>query len=147
MNRRSLILERAADLLVPPILMVSLFLLCGGHTAPGGGFVGGLTAGLAIALAHAAGGGGAIGRILRPAPGLLLGAGLVIAGLTGAGGWLFGGGFLDAGARSFDLPGLGTVKVTSALFFDIGVYLVVAGTTLLIVLTLAQGAGGEEGEP
>ena len=141
MNRRSLILERAADLLVPPILMVSLFLLFAGHNAPGGGFVGGLTAGLAIALAHAAGGGGAIGRILRPAPGLLLGAGLVIAGLTGAGGWLFGGGFLDAGARSFDLPGLGTVKVTSALFFDIGVYLVVAG---MVAVTLDAFSAGEE---
>ena len=141
MNRRSLILERAADLLVPPILMVSLFLLFAGHDAPGGGFGGGLTAGLALALAHAAGGGGAIGRILRPAPGLLLGAGLVIAGLTGAGGWLFGGGFLDAGARSFDLPGLGTVKVTSALFFDIGVYLVVAG---MVAVTLDAFSAGEE---
>ena len=44
-----------------------------------------------------------------------------------AGGWILGQGFLDAGARSFDLPAFGTVKVTSALFFDIGVYLVVAG--------------------
>mgnify|MGYP001828776585 FL=1 len=141
MNRRSLILERAAELLVPPIRRGSRFLLFAGHNAPGGGFVGGLTAGLAIALAHAAGGGGAIGRILRPAPGLLLGAGLVIAGLTGAGGWLFGGGFLDAGARSFDLPGLGTVKVTSALFFDIGVYLVVAG---MVAVTLDAFSAGEE---
>jgi multicomponent Na+:H+ antiporter subunit A len=127
MNRRSLLLERAAVLLVPPILVTSLFLLFAGHNAPGGGFVGGLTAGLALAFAHAAGGRGAGGILLRLSPGLLLGIGLVIAGLTGAGGWILGQGFLDAGARSFDLPAFGTVKVTSALFFDIGVYLVVAG--------------------
>jgi multicomponent Na+:H+ antiporter subunit A len=140
-SRRSLLLGRAADLLVPPILIASLFLLFAGHNAPGGGFVGGLTAGLALALQHAAGGPGAVRRATRFAPATLLGAGLVIAGLTGAAGWLLGGGFLDAGFRAFDLPLLGEVKATSALVFDIGVYLVVAGMAGVALEAL----GGEEG--
>ena len=104
MNRRSIILERAAALLVPPILVVALYLLFVGHNAPGGGFVGGLTAGLAIALAAAAEGLPGIRRTTRVAPTTLLGVGLVIAGITGAGGWVLGQGFLDAGARTIDLP-------------------------------------------
>jgi multicomponent Na+:H+ antiporter subunit A len=140
--RPSMILDRAADLLVPPILIASVYLLFAGHNAPGGGFVGGLTAGLAIALEFAAGGPGAIRRATQTAPAPLLGAGLVIAGLTGAAGWLLGTGFLDAGAWTIDLPVLGEIKATSALLFDAGVYLVVAG---MVGVTLeALGTGGTE---
>lgn len=127
MRHGSPLLDRAAGLLAPPILVGSLYLLAAGHNAPGGGFAGGLTAGLAIALQYAAGGPGAVRRATRLAPATLLGAGLVLAGLTGAAGWVLGGGFLDAGAATLDLPVLGEVKATSALVFDTGVYLVVAG--------------------
>jgi multicomponent Na+:H+ antiporter subunit A len=130
------LLERGADLLTPPILVVSLYLLFAGHNAPGGGFVAGLTAGLAIALRHAAGGPDAIRAAIRFAPAALLGTGLVVAGLTGAGGLLLGGGFLDGGAWSFRLPALGEVKATSALAFDTGVYLVVTGMVAMALEAL-----------
>jgi multicomponent Na+:H+ antiporter subunit A len=141
-ERRSLVIERAAALLVPSTLLVSLYLLFAGHNAPGGGFTGGLTAGLALGLEYAAGGPGAIRRATRFAPAALLGAGLVLAGLTGAAGWLLGGGFLDAGAQTLDLPLLGELKLTSALAFDAGVYLVVAGMAGLLLETLGSGEGG-----
>lgn len=136
MTSRSLILERSARLLVPPILVASLYLLFAGHNAPGGGFVGGLTAGLAIALAAAAEGTHGIRRTTLVAPTTLLGAGLVVAGMTGALGWVLGSGFLDAGARTFDFPVLGEVKVTSALAFDIGVFCVVAGMVAIVLEAL-----------
>lgn len=136
----SAILERGARLLIGPILVVSLYLLFAGHNSPGGGFVGGLTAGLAISLGYAADGPAAVRRITRLAPTTLLGAGLVVAGLTGAAGWVLGGGFLDAGAATWDLPMIGTVKATSALVFDIGVFGVVAG---MVGLTLEGLSGGE----
>ncbi len=142
-GRGSLILERAAALLVPPILVVSLYLLFAGHNAPGGGFAAGLTAGLAIALEYAAGGPHAIRRATRLAPTTLLGAGLVVAGLTGAAGWVFGGGFLDGGAATVDLPVLGEVKATSALLFDTGVYLVVAGMVGVALEALGTGEATE----
>ena len=141
MTRRSLLLERASALLGPAIVVTSLYLLLAGHNAPGGGFVGGLTAGLAIALAYAAEGEKGVRRTTRLAPATLLGAGLVIAGLTGAGGWFLGDGFLDAGARSLELPILGEVKATSALVFDVGVFLVVAG---MVAVTL-ESLGSREG--
>ena len=137
----SSILERAARLMAGPILMVALFLLFSGHNAPGGGFVGGLTAGLALALAHASRGPEAIRSVTRVAPAALLGAGLVLAGLTGAAGWVLGGGFLDGGAVSLDLPLLGEVKATSALVFDIGVFAVVAGMVGLTLESLSEGSG------
>jgi multicomponent Na+:H+ antiporter subunit A len=142
-GRVSVILDRAADLLVPPILVASVYLLFAGHNAPGGGFVGGLTAGLAIALEFAAGGAPAVRRATRIAPAALLGAGLVTVGLTGAAGWVLGDGFLDAGIRSADLPIVGQVKMTSASLFDTGVYLVVAG---MVGVTL-EALGGREVNP
>jgi multicomponent Na+:H+ antiporter subunit A len=142
MSERSLLIARASSLLGPAMLVVSLWLLFAGHNAPGGGFVGGLTAGLAIALAYAADGAAGVRHTTRLSPATLLGAGLVIAGLTGAGGWVFGGGFLDAGTRTVELPLLGDAKATSALLFDIGVYLVVAG---MVAVTLeALGSSYEE---
>lgn len=126
-HRSSMVLDRAARLMVPPILAVAAYLLFAGHNSPGGGFVGGLVAGLALALAWAAGGEGAVRRVTRVAPTALLGAGIVVAGLTGAAGWVFGGGFLDAGAWTIEVPGLGTIKAASALLFDVGVFAVVAG--------------------
>jgi len=138
MMRRSIILERAGALLVPPILVVAIYLLFVGHNAPGGGFVGGLTAGLAVALAAAAEGKPGIRRTIRVAPATLLGIGLVIAGITGAGGWVLGQGFLDAGARAIDLPVLGEVKLTSALAFDIGVFCVVAGMVAMVLESLDE---------
>jgi multicomponent Na+:H+ antiporter subunit A len=138
MTDRALILERAASLLVPPILVVSFYLLFAGHNAPGGGFAGGLTAGLAIALAAAAEGPPGIRRTIFVAPTTLLGAGMVIAGLTGAGAWVLGEGFLDAGARTVVLPVLGELKVTSALSFDIGVFCVVSGMVAMVLEALGS---------
>jgi multisubunit Na+/H+ antiporter MnhB subunit len=38
----------------------------------------------------------------------------------------------------FHLPLLGDIELASAMFFDIGVYLVVVGTTLAIIRTIAE---------
>ena len=136
MMRRSIVLERAGVLLVPPILVVAVYLLFVGHNAPGGGFVGGLTAGLAIALASAAEGSNGIRRTTRVAPTTLLGVGLALAGITGGAGWILGAGFLDAGALTADLPVLGEIKLTSALAFDVGVFCVVSGMVAMVLEAL-----------
>ena len=139
----SMILERAAGVLVPPMLVVAVYLLFAGHNAPGGGFVGGLVAGLGIALAAAAGGPEAVRGVTRVAPASLLGTGLVIAGLTGVGGWILGQGFLDGGAASIDIPLIGEIKFTSALLFDIGVFAVVAGMVGICMESLTRKGGPE----
>jgi len=58
--------------------------------------------------------------------------------LTGLGSLLWGYPFLTTHTAHFSLPVLGEIHVASALFFDIGVFAVVVGATLLILTALAH---------
>ncbi len=136
----SLILETGVGAVFHTALLFSLFLLFAGHNAPGGGFVGGLVAGAAFALRHVEGGADEVERATPVSPMTFMGVGLALAVATGAASWLAGGQFLESGKLELDIPVLGTVKVTSALLFDIGVYLVVVGLAVGVLTAL-----GEEG--
>jgi multicomponent Na+:H+ antiporter subunit A len=124
-------LDVSVRLVFPVVVLMSIWLLFAGHNQPGGGFVGGLLAGSAIALRYIAGGIGEVRGLSRFRPWTVLGAGLLLAGATAAVPLLTGGPVLDAGIATFDLPAIGAVKVSSALFFDAGVYLVVIGMVLM----------------
>ncbi|MDA3029503.1 MAG: hypothetical protein O2925_11965, partial [Actinomycetota bacterium] len=102
-----------------------------GHNQPGGGFVGGLTAGAAISLVFVAGGLESVRSLLPTRPWVVLGVGLVIAVLTAIVPIVLGGAVLEHALFQADLWLIGTVKATSALPFDIGVYLVVVGLVLM----------------
>ena len=138
--RRSVVLETAVRLIFHTVLVFSLYLLFAGHNQPGGGFVGGLVAGAAFVLRYVAGGRAALKAAVPVDPGIPVGGGLVLAAGTGMGAWLFGGQFLESGKISLDLPVLGLLKVTSALPFDTGVYLVVVGLVLAVLRTLGAEA-------
>jgi multicomponent Na+:H+ antiporter subunit A len=143
MPDRSLILDVSVRFVFHTALLFSLFLLFAGHNAPGGGFIGGLVAGAAFVLRYANGGVTEV-RAVAPAPApMLFGTGLLVALATGAAGWIFGDAFLGSEELTLDLPLIGEIHTTSALPFDIGVYLVVFGLVLGILDTL----GGEEGDP
>ncbi len=132
----SLILETCVHTLFHTALLFSVFLLFAGHNAPGGGFVGGLVAGAAFVLRYVEGGAKEVVDA-APVPGsVLMGIGLTVAVATGAAAWLGGGEFLSSGKLEVDLPLLGVVKATSALAFDIGVYLVVVGLVVSVLTTL-----------
>lgn len=130
--RRSLILDVSVRLLYPSIIVLSLYFLFSGHNQPGGGFVGGLAASAAISLRYVTGGVGAVRRSFRSPPSLILGGGLAISVGTAIFPMLLGGAILEHGTLKMHPPILGEIKVTSALPFDIGVYLVVIGLTLMI---------------
>ena len=134
----SLILETSVEALFHTALLFSLFLLFAGHNAPGGGFIGGLVAGAGFVLRYLNGGAAEVARVMPVPAQALLGAGLGVAVVTGAAGWLGGGRFLESSVFSADVPLLGTVKTTSALPFDIGVYLVVVGLVLSVLRTLGD---------
>ena len=135
---RSLILETSVEAVFHTALLFSLFLLFAGHNAPGGGFIGGLVAGAAFVLRYLNGGAAEVARVMPVASQGLLGAGLAIVVVTGAAGWVGGGQFLESHLLSARMPLLGTVKTTSALPFDIGVYLVVVGLVLSVLRTLGD---------
>jgi multicomponent Na+:H+ antiporter subunit A len=135
-RERSLILETGVGAVFHTALLFSLFLLFAGHNAPGGGFVGGLVAGAAFVLLFVEGGPEKVERAApAPAP-AMLGIGLTVAVATGAVAWLAGGEFLESAKADWHLPVLGTVHASSALAFDIGVYLVVVGLVVAVLTTL-----------
>ena len=138
MIKRSLILEVLVDLVVRTALVFAAFLLFSGHNAPGGGFIAGLVAGIAIVLRYIAGGQDAVRAVLGLPPAGLLGVGLSIALFTGIAGWVWGEVFLESTKWEIEIPVLGTVKATSALPFDIGVFVVVVGVTLAMLSALGS---------
>jgi multicomponent Na+:H+ antiporter subunit A len=137
---RSVVLETVVRLAFHTVLLFGVYLLFAGHNQPGGGFVGGLVAGCAFVLRYAVTGRAGIDDAVPVDPVLPLGAGLLLAGLTGVAGWLPGGQFLESGKLELDVPVLGLVKATSALPFDTGVFLVVVGLVLLVLRTLGAEA-------
>ena len=125
------VLDASARVLFPSILALSLYFLFAGHNQPGGGFVGGLTAGAAISLRYVAGGASAVRATFRLRPWTILGGGLLVATVTALVPMLTGDDALDHAVFDEHLPLLGAVKATSALPFDVGVYLVVVGLVLM----------------
>jgi multicomponent Na+:H+ antiporter subunit B len=117
---------------MPLLLLFSIFLLVRGHNQPGGGFVGGLVASAAFALYSIAYGVERARRALLVEPLTLLGAGLLIALVSGLPAALRGQPFLTAQWM------LRPVVIGTPLVFDVGVFLVVTGVVLMMVFTLAE---------
>jgi multisubunit Na+/H+ antiporter MnhB subunit len=133
---RSLILDAAARAVFHTAIVFAVFLLFAGHNAPGGGFVGGLVAGAALTLRHIEGGADELRRLVRVDPIVLLGVGLTIVIATAVAPWFVGNELLESGKVEVDVPVIGTLKTTSALPFDIGVFVVVVALISTILATL-----------
>lgn len=140
--RPSVILDTVLDGVTRTAMVLSLFLLFAGHNSPGGGFVGGLVAAAALVLRYVAGETARVDSVARIEPSTLLGSGLLMATLAGAGGWLWGGEFLTSAKLDVAVPLIGELHATSALLFDIGVYLIVVGLGLVILRSLGTEAEG-----
>lgn len=134
----SLILRTAARYLLPLLLLFSIFLLVRGHHEPGGGFIGGLIAGTAIALCALAFDVSSARRIVLIAPQQLMGAGLTIAALSGLAGVAAGRPFLTSVWGKLPLGRGAPFEAGTPLLFDVGVYLSVMGVVLLIVFSMAE---------
>ncbi|MFB6097818.1 MAG: Na+/H+ antiporter subunit B [Salinibacter sp.] len=132
----SLILRVAARVLVPLLLLFSLFMLLRGHNHPGGGFVGGLVAASAFVLYVLTAGVHESRRVLRVDAQTLLGTGLACAYGAGVLALILGKPFLTSLWVSLHLPVVGELHLGSTLLFDIGVMLVVIGTVLLMVFSV-----------
>jgi multicomponent Na+:H+ antiporter subunit B len=132
----SLIMRVTVRLLVPLLLLFSLFMLLRGHNHPGGGFVGGLVASSAFVLYALATGIEGARTVLRTRPIRLLGIGLACSYSAGLAALATGASFMEGLWLKVDLPLLGELKVGSSLLFDIGVMLVVVGTVLLMVFSV-----------
>lgn len=128
----SLILRTATRVLMPLLLLYAGFLLSRGHNAPGGGFVGGLVVAAAFSLYALAFGVAAARAALLVETRTLLGAGLLVALLSGVPAVLRGQPFMTA--QWLDIG----MTIGTPLVFDVGVFLVVIGVVLTMTFNLAE---------
>jgi multicomponent K+:H+ antiporter subunit A len=118
--------------------MVGVYIFLRGHNQPGGGFVAGLIISIALLMQYMASGFAWTQARKRIEYHAMIGWGVVIAGVTGAGAWLFGLPFLTSGYRYFNLPGIEQFGVSTAAFFDLGVFLTVLGAVMLMLYSLSR---------
>jgi multisubunit Na+/H+ antiporter MnhB subunit len=138
---RSTVLTTADRWLFRVMLVVSIYYTMRGHNAPGGGFIGGLIASAAFML-HFLAGGQRFDRLAGVvAPETVIGAGLAIALATASAPLFVGGVLLESHIWRIDVPVVGDVKLVSSLFFDLGVYLVVVGVVLAVLVSLGIEGG------
>ncbi|MCP2277431.1 Na+/H+ antiporter subunit A [Nocardia amikacinitolerans] len=145
-RERSMVLQITTRLLFPTIMVLSIYFFFAGHNAPGGGFAGGLTAGLALTLRYLAGGRYELGEALPVEAGHVLGAGLTLAAGTAATSLLLGAPPLSSAIIEVTLPLFGHVKLVTSLFFDLGVYLIVVGLVLDVLRSLGARLDSELGD-
>ena len=133
----SLILRSTARFLLTLLLLFAVFLLLRGHNEPGGGFVGGLFAAIAFVLYALAYDPSAARQALMVDPRTLVGVGLLLAAASGLLPLVLGEPFLTGMWRDVHTP-IGEVHLGTPVFFDIGVFFVVIGVTLTIILGLIE---------
>jgi multicomponent K+:H+ antiporter subunit A len=125
-------------MLFPVIGVAAVFLLLRGHDLPGGGFVAGITMAVAFILQYMARGTVWVEQRLRVLPIRWMGTGLLLAAAVGMGAWLFGRPFLSSSFFYIDIPLIGAVPAASALLFDLGVFALVLGATILMLIAIAH---------
>ena len=134
---KSVVLNTVTRFLMPLFLVFSLFLLIRGHNEPGGGFIGGLVAAGALLLHALAFGNQAVVQALRLNTRTIFAIGLLLS-LSSAFVSLFVGKEFMSGVWVHYNTFLGHIEFGTPLLFDIGVYFVVIGVVLTIVLTLME---------
>ena len=130
---KSVILRAATRLVSGLVLVLSVYLLWRGHNAPGGGFIAALVAATGFALVVLSEGPEAVRAGLRIRPQQLVGLGLLVALCSGALGLIRQHPFLTGVWWPAGQPVLGT-----PFFFDVGVFLVVLGAILTVLLALEE---------
>jgi multicomponent K+:H+ antiporter subunit A len=132
------IMAALTRLLLPLALLVSAFIFLRGHNQPGGGFIAGLITAVALILQYLTNGVEWTQSRLSSNMHPVIGAGLLIGALTGLASLAFGYRFLTSAYTHVHWPVVGEFEVASAIAFDLGVYLVVVGATLLILVHLGR---------
>jgi NADH:ubiquinone oxidoreductase subunit 5 (chain L)/Multisubunit Na+/H+ antiporter, MnhA subunit len=122
----------------PIVIVAAIYMLLRGHDLPGGGFIAGIVMSLAFILQYLAGGTRWVEERLRILPVLWIGWGLLLALLTGLGAMLLGAPFLTSAFAYADIPFIGKVPMATALIFDLGVFALVVGAVVLMLVALAH---------
>jgi multicomponent K+:H+ antiporter subunit A len=132
---RSPMLPLVAGVVLPFAALLSVHLFLRGHNLPGGGFIASLVLAIGLVLQFIANGAAAPGRgDYRNA----IAAGLAVAIATGAAAWVFDAPFLTSTYDYPVAPLIGALPLASASLFDLGVYLVVLGATMVMLVAVMR---------
>jgi multicomponent K+:H+ antiporter subunit A len=135
--------------IMPVVLMVGFYIFLRGHNEPGGGFIAGLIVAIGMLMQYMANGFAWTSERLRYPYHGVIGAGVLIAGLTGIGSWVFGKPFLTSDFTYVRIPPFGEFELATAALFDLGVFLAVVGAVMLSLESfsrLAQRASEPESD-
>ncbi|MET3589085.1 multicomponent K+:H+ antiporter subunit A [Bartonella silvatica] len=120
------------------IVAFSIYLFMRGHDLPGGGFVGGVTLAIGFILQYLARDIRWVETHLKVLPLRWMGFGLLLSAVTGMGALFFGYPFLTSFFQYIHIPWIGKIPLASAFLFDFGVFSLVLGATVLILIALAH---------
>ena len=125
-------------LLLPVAGLLALHLFLRGHNEPGGGFVAGLVVAIAFIAQYMVSGTRWVESRLRLLPPRWIAVGLLVALATGLGSLTLGHPFMTTHTAHVTWPLVGEVHLPTAAIFDLGVFTVVVGSTLLILTAIAH---------
>ncbi|MCV2869049.1 monovalent cation/H+ antiporter subunit A [Defluviimonas sp. WL0002] len=137
-DRHPLMMVIATRVMMPIAVLVGVYIFLRGHNEPGGGFVAGLVVSIALLMQYMASGFAWTQSRQQIEYHSMIGWGVVIASLTGAGAWLAGKPFLTSGYDYFHFPPIEEFELATAMLFDLGVFLTVLGAVMLMLYSLSR---------
>ena len=137
-DRYPIMLEMMMRPMLPLALAVAAYIFLRGHNMPGGGFIAGLLAAIALLLQYLSAGIDYTTTRIRTDMVRVLGAGLLIATATGLASWLFGYPFLTSTFTYVHPPVIDKFELASAMLFDLGIFLVVVATIIVALTELGM---------
>ena len=124
--------------MMPVVMLVGFYIFLRGHNDPGGGFIAGLVVSIGVVTQYMASGfGWTTARLRYPYHGII-GAGVLVAGLTGIGSWFVSKPFLTSDYTYVRIPPFNEFELATAALFDVGVFLAVVGAVMLALESLSR---------
>ena len=138
---RSLMLEITSRVMLPLTALVAVWFFLRGHNLPGGGFIGGLVLAIGLLLPSLGSGVDWVEQRSTPRFEAWIGWGLACATVTGLVSLALEHPFLTSAYLAPVLPVIDKVPIATAMFFDLGVFLTVAGAAALALTRLGRLSG------
>ena len=137
-ERHPMMFAVAARVLLPLASIIALYIFLRGHNAPGGGFIAGLVASIAMLVQYMASGFEWTDARRRIDEHLLIGLGVTLAALTGLGSLVFDRPLFTSAFGHFHIPLIGDFELATAMLFDTGVAMTVIGAVMLALAELSH---------
>lgn len=135
---RNIILEHIVKLFLLLMLVLALLLLVRGHNYPGGGFIAGIIASTGFIFYAIVFGSEKVKKMLFVGPQRWMGIGLLLVLISAMLPALQGKEVLTGLWLPESFPVLGPMHIGTPLLFDTGVFFVVSGVILTIVISIME---------